>query len=779
MAYLCFCFNIWDSILKYILEPLKSFLKLIFNTVFGTIINSILVPVLTKLAEYLVKPILELIWAIIKPLLWEIFYLLFTAMLKFLDILEEGFRIFSGMNTVQVQVGGKVENMPLLEAILNHTGLGTILYMVTAIGILLAIAATIFSVIRSTLDLEGKMPLSKVFASAIKSGLTFLLVPMFMYFAVELSGKLLIATEQIIYSTQDGKVGKLSNLIYYLTAKNATSKLAGVMIGNEGVNEIMKKILSGEADYGSFSDKLLANLQQSSVVSVSDMLLVQGIFLVIFLAIVLCMAIFIFISRIFELMLLYIVSPFFSASIPLDEGKQFQRWMNMFIAKVLSGYGIVVMMELYLMVIPYVLDGKIVFSMNELTNQIFSMIFLAGGAYAVYQSSSLLTSIINIEATGMEQSSQQIGAGVAGAMKSTAAWTGKTAWKGVDLSAVGGPKLAGLSKPVSGAVQSARAYVGSKGATSDFNDYSRGNYKGGKHYSGVSGNEYAGTKSLFVPKQKKTDADRQRDLAKVSQMRNTGAGEKDISNFLKDNGYQEVKLDSNMNEAQVDKMLSKMKISPESLDKGFRMQENGMLAITPEDMGKLKSVQLVDNASYSTDIHKALKSAKPEDLKGKSLDGFIASECRKQDKGEKEGKPHSLKSVQEWNQGYTGQNQRFHVDAAHACEAMDYWKDQGQDIGERPVQSWMRAYDMVQNEGMSQEAALDNVTFQPAPALELSEPVHAQTGGLSVDGGSSVSVEATDSGVNVSAPEPEPPKAGLSIGTPDTIDFPDLGGPQD
>ena len=45
-----------------------------------------------------------------------------------------------------------------------------------------------------------------------------------------------------------------------------------------------------------------------------------------------------FIQRIFDIILLYLISPISIATIPLDEGNRFKVWKDMMIGKILSAY---------------------------------------------------------------------------------------------------------------------------------------------------------------------------------------------------------------------------------------------------------------------------------------------------------------------------------------------------------------------------------------------------------------------------------------------------------
>lgn len=103
---------------------------------------------------------------------------------------------------------------------------------------------------------------------------------------------------------------------------------------------------------------------------------------------------FIFITRLVNLMLLYVVSPFFVSSMPLDDGQRFQTWRQAFIIQLLSGFGTVVAMRLYLLMIPMIMDSKLIFFENVFFNYMARLLFILGGSFAVLKSTSMITSIL-------------------------------------------------------------------------------------------------------------------------------------------------------------------------------------------------------------------------------------------------------------------------------------------------------------------------------------------------------------------------------------------------
>ena len=106
-----------------------------------------------------------------------------------------------------------------------------------------------------------------------------------------------------------------------------------------------------------------------------------------------------FIRRIFELLLLYLVSPLFVSTIPLDDGAIFARWRELFVAKFFSGFGSIFAMKYYLMVVPYFTSSNLVLydpylPNGTMINNVLRLFLIVGGAWAVYHGQTLVMDIL-------------------------------------------------------------------------------------------------------------------------------------------------------------------------------------------------------------------------------------------------------------------------------------------------------------------------------------------------------------------------------------------------
>jgi len=139
-----------------------------------------------------------------------------------------------------------------------------------------------------------------------------------------------------------------------------------------------------------------------------------GFIAAVFLLFTIGVCLIIFVQRIFELVLLYIVSPYFVCMIPLDDGEKFGRWREMFVAKCFTGFGSAIGMRMYLMICPLVMGNQIRFgtAVSPEMDYMMKLFFLAGGAWAVFKSGSLITSLLSYQAGMSEANTAAVASGM-------------------------------------------------------------------------------------------------------------------------------------------------------------------------------------------------------------------------------------------------------------------------------------------------------------------------------------------------------------------------------
>ncbi len=172
---------------------------------------------------------------------------------------------------------------------------------------------------------------------------------------------------------------------------------------NGGFDDALRRsYINGEKDFLSFGDVY----EDFAITQINYLIgIIAALACILFLAKVILM----FIVRMLNLILLYVVSPLFASSMSLDEGSRFQNWTQSFVMQLLSAYASVVMMRIYLLVVPIVVNSDLKFFepgtyASHLT--IYGqLLFVLAGAWAVSRATNLISGALTGHAAGSLQES--------------------------------------------------------------------------------------------------------------------------------------------------------------------------------------------------------------------------------------------------------------------------------------------------------------------------------------------------------------------------------------
>lgn len=418
--------KVYEWVCDKIFDPIISWLGDFLESMFSWILDEIIVP--------FIKPIFNLVWNTIivniRDLFYTPVYYMYTKVLNLIDQLQNGFDILIGLKDITYTDSlGVTQQTTLLNYMMYNDTIRNVLVGITFIALALSLMFAIYSVIRSTLDfdLEGRRPVGKVLKATAKTMMAFLFVPLVTWVGLNLSSILLKQTSTAIMGGQDASIGRWILAISSMEAVREDSweelmedsKEVPIYDENGVLNEPYDELISGKVGYGPF----IIFVHPSKV----DYLIGYGS--AIFAAIMMIICFFTFVRRIFDIILLYITSPYFSATIVLDDGEKFKRWRETFIAKTVMGFGSAIGMRIYLMIVPIVMSpnlrmfDSVAGSMGG--EYVVRIIFLLGGMYAVHKSSSLITSIIS-SSVGQQESTDNaiMGARVMSGAKKMALATG-------------------------------------------------------------------------------------------------------------------------------------------------------------------------------------------------------------------------------------------------------------------------------------------------------------------------------------------------------------------
>ena len=322
---------------------------------------------------------------------YELMYILQKSICYLLDFIRDVFCKLAGIDTVAI----KGENKDLLSHFLLSDGVKNAFWGVFLVGVILLFVFVIIAIIKSeTADPQHKKTKGQIITKALQSFITFLLVPF-----------LLIAGISLVNAVMGAIHGSMTGV---MLDGNSNSLIGGQILVTSGYDayigpsnraEIERMFITGELNYNS-----LSVVQQ--YYDLADMNFFVGIASGLVILIMFVISAIIFVQRIFDIILLYIVSPASVATIPLDDGGRFRIWREMIISKVLGAYGIILSMNIFFLIVPQL--SQISFFDNAFKNGIVQLLFILGGAFAITKANMVISQLTGSNA-GAQEAQQMLG----------------------------------------------------------------------------------------------------------------------------------------------------------------------------------------------------------------------------------------------------------------------------------------------------------------------------------------------------------------------------------
>ena len=319
----------------------------------------------------------------LKDLFFTFLYRMFALICNLIDFLKDIFYMMCGIDPVTING----EKSDLLSSLTTSEMVRKSFLMVFIVGAILLVVFTIVAIIRTSY-----VEKSNVFTVLKKSGQSFLLailIPFVVLAGIVLTNVVMqsINTAMTPYGTTSHSTigGEFLSTIGFNSYK-----------GNEDREIIFSKFVSGELDYMDID-------LVKSYFDISSMNFLIGILGGLVMLVMFVLSSLTFVQRIFDVILLYIISPVSISTITLDDGNRFKLWKDMMIGKILSAYGIILVMNLFFLIIPQIY--QIQFFENGFQNGIVCIIFLIGGSFAVTKANDIIARLCGSSQGGNELAS--------------------------------------------------------------------------------------------------------------------------------------------------------------------------------------------------------------------------------------------------------------------------------------------------------------------------------------------------------------------------------------
>lgn len=409
-----------NKVMNAILKPIVTFLGSLLSTVFSWLFNKILTPILLNVALPIFKILLDLVVTALSGILYSIL----AEILKLVDYMEKAFRIVVGLDPILVKLDGAsvwarvmgaesssgYTSMPITEAFFSFSGVHKTYWMLNFIGLTLVMLFATIAVARSAFDLdfEGKRPVSRVLSSLFRAVVNLFTIQLVIMFVLKLASAILKGIDLATSKVNGGSMTSLGRMVFAMASLDACKNPA-FNISTSSAASLTDKIRcsyyyrvcpSGQT-FPIYDFTNSSHVELNFDLGKMDYLI--GYVVGLFLLIIMGACLIVFVQRLMDMLLLYIASPFFVSTIPLDDGEKFAKWRELFIGKCFSGFGMVMAMQLYVMLCPLIMDSGFRMSENSIEfDYLCKMLFLVGGAWAILKSGTMITGLLSETAANAE-----------------------------------------------------------------------------------------------------------------------------------------------------------------------------------------------------------------------------------------------------------------------------------------------------------------------------------------------------------------------------------------
>ena len=361
-----------------------------------------------------------------------------------------------------------------------------IIYAFTAavlIAVLLVCVFAVIAIIRTIASDKNQKTPGQIFVSVGKTLLTFIFIP--------------VAMTVLIFFTN-----AIMRVLYMSTTGGSQDGLGRFLAGAFGQDALKDGVPSNFYLSSDFNYHSTGNVKGYLDLSDYDYFFSWISSLVI----IFCLgaSLLVFVDRAISLVILFIFAPISMSTTVLDDGARFKLWRDQFITKFLMGYGCIIAINIYALIIAAVTNDNLVFFDNTTLNNVMKIVIIIGGGVSMMRMQALIGNLIASGAGSNEmRESTMASAGlrrtmVGGAMfpfratRSALGFIKRNSGKGSGAGAQGSSPLSPLAK--SGNIEKARFGDGNRGGSGAANNKTNKLALGNSNAKNAIG---GGSKNLF------------------------------------------------------------------------------------------------------------------------------------------------------------------------------------------------------------------------------------------------------------------------------------------
>lgn len=328
--------------------------------------------------------------------LWHLLYQITKTLFRLIDGLVQCANYLCGVTPVKVDG----EEVDFLEYILTSKQIGFAFRVAALLGMIVVVVFSIIAILRTLAKDKAEGTPMQIAGKAIKSILSFLFIPMIMIVIVNAGN---IFMKAMYDATLQGQMS-LGDFLFKAFAMESMNNMG---------------IVDAEAKVDAFlADPNLDWRNTFDVWKLMDLSEFEFIFSWIAGFVILgCIGVSMmyFVSRIISIAILYIAAPFSIGASVLDEGARFKLWREQILIKFITGYGMMVAINIFAMICLLVMNPSLVFfERGSFIDYLMKLLLIAGGGVSLKQAMALIGNLISNGAGSNEMRDAAVAGGLGG-----------------------------------------------------------------------------------------------------------------------------------------------------------------------------------------------------------------------------------------------------------------------------------------------------------------------------------------------------------------------------
>ena len=309
---------------------------------------------------------------------WEFLYSISKSIFKLIDGLMSCANVLLGIDPVYVN--GKESN--IFDFLMTNSNINLAFVIATVIAVILVSVFGVIQIIRTMVSEKIQMTPARVVGKVGSTILTFIFIPVAMALLIFITNIFMKA----LYQASLG--GSSATLGAFLTGAFSQDAL------NEGVPSNFYTL----AGFDYTNTDLMWNY-----IDLSDFdyffSWIAGICILVCLAKTLLL----FVDRAIAMVILYIVAPISLSASVLDDGAHFKLWRDQFLVKFLTGYGCILGLNVYAVIVGAISNDNFKFFQTSLfLNNLLKIAFIIGGAMSMSRIMALVGNLVSAGAGSRE-----------------------------------------------------------------------------------------------------------------------------------------------------------------------------------------------------------------------------------------------------------------------------------------------------------------------------------------------------------------------------------------